>query len=110
MVDDKFNAVTKTKLKHGKSKRSPNGKNSGSPLKTSPILKPIINGVDQYLQDLNDSSFISDSNISTGTRSEISSNSFYSDFERLSQAFNSRAKIHYQYMVKLLPILIIFLP
>lgn len=67
----------------------------------SPILKPI----DQYLDDLNDS-YITD------FKSDIYSNISIvsSDIDRLSQSFNSKVKRHYQYLVKLLPILIIFLP
>lgn len=67
----------------------------------SPILKPI----DQYLDDLNDSYI-------TEFKSDIYSNISIvsSDIDRLSQSFNSKVKRHYQYLVKLLPILIIFLP
>lgn len=66
-----------------------------SPARHSPIMKPI----DQYLNDLNE--------IYIDVRSE---SSIISDIDRITQGFNSRIQRHYHYLVKLLPILIIFLP
>lgn len=79
---------------HGLNNKS---KKSSPTRQLSPVLKPI----DQYLIDLNDCCY-------TDFKSE--SNSIVSDLDRFPQSFNSKVKRHYQYLVKLLPILIIFLP
>lgn len=92
LEENNLNGSPKTSLVKLKPTRS---SKKSSPTRHSPIMKPI----DQYLNDLNDSY--------TELRSE---SSFISDIDRITQGFNIRVQRHYHYMVKLLPILIIFLP
>lgn len=98
--DKRFNPAPNGKIKTnnspGRQKKQTASPTRSNQQSISPMLKPI----DSYLNDINDSY--------TDLRSD--SSAIISDIEKISQNFNTRVKSHYRYLVKLLPILIIFLP